>query len=129
MNIDEAINVYRKMKTLPSQCHLNWLKENFNPILKQMDKDLQETKWLASNEFGLADVSLTPYVNRVAMMGMSEWWEGRLPYLSNWWARIQEVPTFQSAILDWCPQDLTDDLMNFGSQSWPDVQKIIGFDD
>lgn len=40
MNIDEAINVYRKMKTLPSQCHLNWLKENFNPILKQMDEEL-----------------------------------------------------------------------------------------
>ena len=28
------------MKTLPSQCHLNWLKENFNPILKQMDEEL-----------------------------------------------------------------------------------------
>ena len=40
MNIDEAINVYRKMKTLPSQCHLNWLKENFNPILKQMDEEI-----------------------------------------------------------------------------------------
>ena len=40
MIIDEAINVYRKMKTLPSQCHLNWLKENFNPILKQMDEEL-----------------------------------------------------------------------------------------
>tara|TARA_R110002126_G_scaffold6191_3_gene32730 strand:+ start:4258 stop:4524 length:267 start_codon:yes stop_codon:yes gene_type:complete len=37
MSIDEAINVFRKMKTLPTQCHLNWLKENFNPILKQMD--------------------------------------------------------------------------------------------
>jgi len=40
MSIDEAINVFRKMKTLPSQCHLNWLKENFNPILKQMDEEL-----------------------------------------------------------------------------------------
>jgi hypothetical protein len=40
MSIDEAINVFRKMKTLPSQCHLNWLKENFNPILKQMDDEL-----------------------------------------------------------------------------------------
>lgn len=40
MNIDEAINVFRKMKTLPTQCHLNWLKENFNPILKQMDDEL-----------------------------------------------------------------------------------------
>jgi len=40
MSIDEAIETYRKVKTLPSQCHLNWLKENFNPILKQMDEEL-----------------------------------------------------------------------------------------
>ena len=98
----------------------------YDKYLKKMNDDLQETKWLASDEFGLADVSLTPYVNRVAMMGMSGWWEGRLPYLTDWWARIQEVPTFQSAILDWCPQHLTDDLMTFGSQSWSEVQKIIG---
>ena len=48
MSIDEAINVFRKLKTLPSQCHLNWLKENFNPILKQMDKELV-TNWGCGN--------------------------------------------------------------------------------
>ena len=100
----------------------------YDKYLKKMNEDLQSTKWLASNEFGLADVSLTPYVNRVAMMGMSDWWEGRLPYLADWWARVQEVPTFQSAILDWCPEGLTNDLKHFGTQSWSEVQKIIGLD-
>jgi len=98
----------------------------YDKYLTKMNEDLQETKWLASNEFGLADVSLTPYVNRVAMMGMSGWWEDRLPYLADWWARIQKIPTFQSAILDWCPEHLTNDLMTFGSQSWPEVREIIG---
>ena len=98
----------------------------YDNYLKKMDEDLQETKWLAGDEFGLADVSLTPYVNRVAMMGMSGWWENRLPYLADWWTRIQEFPTFQSAILDWCPEDLTNDLLTFGSKSWPDVKRIVG---
>jgi len=98
----------------------------YDKYLKQMDQDLQRTKWLVGDEFGLADVSLTPYVNRVAMMGMSGWWEDRLPYLADWWARIQDVPTFQSAILDWCPEGLTNDLKTFGTRSWPDVQRIIG---
>ena len=48
MSIDEAIETYRKVKTLPSQCHLNWLKENFNPILKQMDEELV-MNWGCSN--------------------------------------------------------------------------------
>ncbi len=98
----------------------------YDKYLKQMDKDLQQTKWLVGNEFGLADVSLTPYVNRVAMMGMSGWWEDRLPNLADWWARIQEISTFQTAILDWCPEGLTNDLMTFGTRSWPDVRRIIG---
>ena len=51
------------------------------------------------------------------MMGMSGWWEnGRYPRLEDWWQRIQAWPTFQSSILDWCPEDLTDDLMTFGSR-------------
>ena len=76
--------------------------------------------------FGLADISLTPYVNRAAMMGMSDWWEdGRYPNLDRWWKAIKARPLFQSSILDWCPEDLTNDLLTFGSKSWPEVKKII----
>ncbi len=78
------------------------------------------------DEFGLADVSLMPYVNRIAMLGMSEWWErGRYPFLENWWQRIQGRNTFKSSILDWCPEDLTNDLMTYGSKSWPEVRQIL----
>lgn len=100
----------------------------YDKYLQKMNEELQQHKWLTGNEFGLADVSLTPYVNRVAMMGMSGWWEGRLPYLADWWARIQEIPSFKPAILDWCPEGLTNDLLHFGSQSWPEVQEILGLD-
>ena len=101
----------------------------YDDYLRQMNEDLQQTKWLASDEFGLADVSLTPYVNRVAMMGMSGWWEnGRYPYLEDWWNRIQAWPTFKSSILDWCPDDLTNDLMTYGSKSWPEVKPILGIE-
>jgi len=40
MIIKEVIEIYRKSKTLPRKCHLNWLKENFNPILYDIDKSL-----------------------------------------------------------------------------------------
>ena len=102
----------------------------YDDYLRQMNEDLQNTKWLASNEFGLADVSLTPYVNRIAMMGMSGWWEnGRYPHLEDWWQRIQAWPTFKASILDWCPEDLTNDLLTYGSKSWPEVQRIIMADE
>ena len=37
MKVEEAINIYRKVRRLPSQCHIGWLRENFNPILKSMN--------------------------------------------------------------------------------------------
>ena len=40
MTVKEVIDIYRKSKTLPRKCHLNWLKENFNPILYDIDKSL-----------------------------------------------------------------------------------------
>ena len=40
MIVDDVINIYRKVKVIPSQCHLNWLKENLNPILKEIDNNL-----------------------------------------------------------------------------------------
>ena len=38
MTANEAIYIYKKNHTLPSVCHLNWLKDNFNPILKGLDE-------------------------------------------------------------------------------------------
>lgn len=47
MNVNEAIRVYEKTHCLPSACHLNWLKDNFNPILKSIDEDLS-INWACS---------------------------------------------------------------------------------
>ena len=43
----EAIEVYRKVHALPSACHLNWLKDNFNPLLLNIDKNLH-INWACS---------------------------------------------------------------------------------
>jgi len=40
MNIDKVVEIYRKVKVLPRECHLNWLKDNLNPILNQIDSNL-----------------------------------------------------------------------------------------
>ena len=37
MTIEEAINTYRNHRYLPPSYHINWLKENFNPILKNIN--------------------------------------------------------------------------------------------
>lgn len=98
----------------------------YNRYLHKMDETLAKCPWLAGDEFTIADVALTPYVNRLAMLGMNAMWEGgRLPRVEDWFARIRARPTFQAALLDWIPDTLRDDLISNGRQSWPAVQRIL----
>lgn len=92
--------------------------------LQKMEEVLQESRWLAGADFSLADVALAPYANRLDMLGMSEIWAKR-PRLSDWWERIRARPTFKPAFLDWCPPDLTSDLKVFGTQTWPEIKRLL----
>jgi glutathione S-transferase len=98
----------------------------YDRYLRKMEDTLRERDWLAGPEFSIADVALTPYVNRLAMMGMSDMWEsGRLSGVASWFARIQARPTFKTALIDWIPQALRNDLNENGARSWPEVKRIL----
>lgn len=99
----------------------------YDRYLHKMEDALQDSDWLVGDSYGIADLSVTPYVNRLDMMSMSGMWEnGRLPRVTEWWGRVKARPAFQTEMLDWVPEQLTDDLKNNGAKSWPDVAKIIG---
>ena len=94
--------------------------------IEQANEDLKDRDWLGRDNFSLADIAMTPYLNRLDMLNMSAFWEGRLPHLTDWWERIKARPLFKSCFLDYCPEQLTSDLKEFGGQSWPNVQRILG---
>jgi glutathione S-transferase len=97
----------------------------YDRTLKKMEAALQAAPWLAGDTFSLADVALTPYVNRLDMLGMSGMWTAARPRVTDWFARIKARPTFKPAFLDMCPADLTADLKNFGTESWPAVERLL----
>jgi len=101
----------------------------YDDYLFKMEDALANGEWLAGETFSLADIGLAPYVNRLDMLSMSRMWQnGRLPKVEDWFERIKAMSCFKPVFLDWCPDDLTNDLKTFGAQSWPDVKKIIGIE-
>ena len=48
MTVDEVIENYRRNQCLSRHCHINWLKENLNPILKGLDPQIS-INWACSN--------------------------------------------------------------------------------
>lgn len=101
----------------------------YDSWLFKMEDALKQHEWLAGDQFTLADVGFAPYVNRLDMLNMSGLWTGdRLPHVEKWFNKISANESFKKAFLDWCPEDLTNDLKTFGTQSWPEVRKIVGID-
>jgi hypothetical protein len=90
-----------------------------------MEKTLAARPWLAGETFSLADIAVAPYVNRLDMLGMAQMWESARPRVTDWFHRIKARPAFKPAFLDWCPPDLNADLLTFGRQSWPSVEKML----
>jgi glutathione S-transferase len=97
----------------------------YDSYLQKMDDTLGKQAWLAGDKLSLADIAMAPYVNRLAMLGMSEMWVGSRPQLTEWFERMKSRPSFKPSLLDMCPPDLTMDLKTFGAQSWPDVKRLL----
>jgi glutathione S-transferase len=101
----------------------------YDLYLHKMEKTLATHTWLAGDNFTLADIALTPYVNRLDMMSMSPMWEnGRLPGVAEWFDRIKLRPSFVPAVLEWVPEELTQDMKIFGAKSWPEAAKLLSID-
>jgi len=97
----------------------------YDGYLQKMEDTLQDQTWLAGDSYSLADIGLAPYVNRLDMLGMSDMWIGSRPRLTDWFERIKSRPSFKPSLLEMCPPDLTNDLKTFGTQSWPDVKRLL----
>ncbi len=101
----------------------------YDSYLHKMEDALEGNDWLVGNKFSIADIALTPYVNRLAMMSMRGMWQnGRLPNVERWFAAIEARPNFKKCFLDWVPEDLTNDLRENGTKSWPEVAEILGIE-
>jgi glutathione S-transferase len=97
----------------------------YDSYLQKMEDTLANQPWLAGNAFSLADVGVTPYVNRLDMLGMSALWTRSRPRVTAWFDRIKARESFKPALLDMCPPDLTEDLKVFGTRSWPEVERLL----
>jgi glutathione S-transferase len=82
----------------------------YDSYLQKMEDALADKPWLAGETFSL---------------GMSEMWIGKRPRVTAWFERVKARESFKPSLLDMCPADLTADLKTFGTQSWPDVKRLL----
>jgi ganglioside-induced differentiation-associated protein 1 len=98
----------------------------YNSYLHKMERALRDSEWLVANRFSMADIAMTPYVNRLAALSMSGLWEGgRLPRVAEWFAAIRARPTFAPSFLHWMPTRLAEEMRLNGQKCWPEVKALL----
>lgn len=96
----------------------------FHSTLSLMEASLGGSPWLAGDTYSLADIALTPYANRLSMLGMKGFWND-LPKVTEWFERVSARPNFEPAVLSWIPDDLVNSLSKNGAKSWPQVKDML----
>jgi ganglioside-induced differentiation-associated protein 1 len=98
----------------------------YDAYLHKMEHALKNAAWLVEDRFSIADVAMTPYVNRLAALSMEGLWQNaRLPRVQNWFERIRARPTFEPAFISWMPPELAAEMRANGRQSWPAVWDLL----
>jgi glutathione S-transferase len=96
-------------------------------FLEKMELALADADWLVGGGFSMADVAMTPYLNRLHVLSLgSLWTDGKMPRVERWFERIRARPSFGRAIEAWMPADLAAEMAENGRRSWSDVAALLG---
>ena len=96
----------------------------FARLLRDMNDALADSEWLIRDAYTLADGALTPYANRLEMLGLSEMW-AELPHFARWFAAVKQRASFKPALFDYLPQDLRERMLTDGRRAWPQFRDIL----
>ncbi|MDH7796508.1 MULTISPECIES: glutathione S-transferase family protein [unclassified Beijerinckia] len=99
----------------------------YDGYLHKMEAALGGREWLVGDRFSMADIAMTPYVNRLDALAMDGLWTGgRLPQVERWFHQVRARPSFKPAFVDWMPQALAEEMRENGQKTWPQIRAFFG---
>jgi len=90
-------------------------------LLDAMQATLTQSRWLAGDQLSLAEASVLPYILRMHHLAMDPFIDAR-PAVSDWFRRLQDRPSFKTAVTDWLPEPVVQMLRANGLEVWPEVE-------
>jgi len=74
--------------------------QDYDGFIAEMETALSAMPYLAGHAYSLADIAVTPYLNRAGMLGLDQLWAER-PAVKEWLARMRERLSFDYAVTAW----------------------------
>ena len=96
----------------------------YHGFLREMEVTLQESSWLAGNDYSLADIDVIPYIWRLFNLQLGFIWE-ELPSVADWFDRVTSRPAFKTAIIDTALPEWIEGMRASGKEAKPKLQAIV----
>ena len=93
-------------------------------LLDEMEEALGTQRWLAGNDYSLADVAFTPYLARLEHLDILAM-IGERHRVADWYRRCKARPSFREAIVRWENADYLALMKRRGAEAWPQVYDIM----
>ncbi len=92
-------------------------------LYDDMEARLAQHRWLAGDEYSIADAAFTPYVVRIDHLDIMGLMDGH-PRVVDWYRRIQARPSYADAIVRWENADYLTLMRRQGRENWPKIKEI-----
>jgi len=68
-------------------------------LLNHLERTLAPEPWIVGDQFSLADISIAPYMFRLAALGADQFWSSqRRPQINAWYDHLAARPAFKAAV-------------------------------
>jgi glutathione S-transferase len=91
--------------------------------LRDMGAALERREWLGGERYGLADLALTAYVDRLDRLAMAGLWSLRYPRVGEWLAAVRARPSYEVAIASYVPADFAAASRRAGENAWSEIAR------
>ena len=108
----------------PQSRHFVIAVERMVLLLDEMEEALAQHRWLASDDYSLADVAFTPYLARLEHLNILDM-VGERTRVADWYRRCKARPSFEAAIVKWENPDYLSLMRRRGREHWPQVREIM----
>jgi glutathione S-transferase len=97
----------------------------FDTFAGAMDSALANSEYLVGKSFTLADAAAIPYINRADMLGLAGLWVNRRPRVADWYVRMRQRPSFNSAITAYWDDDARQRFDVPRDEVWTECTKTL----
>lgn len=89
-----------------------------------MTRDIGDETWVSGSGFGLADIGLVSYIDRLERLGFAGLWTHDYPAVGHWLAAMRNRASYAPAITAFIPEEQARDQREGGSAHWPELERV-----